>query len=71
MLESEYFLVLFREVFQVIPFARFEVLEPLVVSEFFSEDIVHGVLNLILELELILLSHLKLDSFSPFFVFVA
>lgn len=50
----------------MIPFAGFEVLETLVVLELFPQNIIHCILDLVFELELILFSHLHFYSLGPF-----
>ncbi len=55
----------------MVPFTCFEVLEALVVFVLLSEHIIHSVLDFVLELELILFSHLDFNSLSSFFIFVA
>lgn len=54
----------------MVPLTCFEVLEALIVFKLLSEHIVHGVLDFVLELELILFSHLDFYSFSSLFIFV-
>ena len=70
-LESVDSVIFIREVFQVIPLACFEVLEALIVPKFIPEDFVSIILGFILELKLILLSHLEFDSLFLLIVFVA
>lgn len=68
--ESEYFFIVFGEVFELIPLAGLEVFESVVIFVFFPEDVINSVLNFVFEFKLIFLPHLHLHSFGFFFILV-
>lgn len=71
MLERINLLILLGQVLHIIPLTGLEVLQPVVVLELLPQYVIHCILNLVLELHLVVLTHLHLDSLCTFVIFVA
>lgn len=63
--------VLVWQVFEMVPLTGLEVLQPLVLFEFFPQDFLIRILHFILELEFVFFSHLHLHSLRFFFLLVS
>ena len=69
-LEEEDSIILRGKIFQFIPGASFETFQSLIFSKLISEKLLSCILDLILEFQLILGSHLHFDSFLFLLQFV-